>query len=398
MKSSNLIGATFLVAGTCIGGGMLALPVDSAPGGFFPSFLNMIVSWVFMTLTALLLVEVAIWMEEGTHYMTMASRLLGKPGKYISLFLFLFMAYLSMVAYTTGGSLLLQGVFQGSSFVFEHLLAVMIFSLLFGSLFLLGTVILGRINALLVTGMIIAYLGLITFGVGEIQPLYLLRSNLVQIFPAFPIFLTIFSFQMIVPSLVPYLQRDAKRLRKAIIFGTSIPLVVYLLWQLVILGSVPYQGEFGLKQALFEGKAATEPFRNIVKQPYLIWFADFFSFFAVTTSYLGVGLGLFDFLADSLKLTKKGWRKGLLVSMIVVPSIIISIAFPRAFILLLEITGGYGDTILNGLLPISMVYAGRYIQKRESEYQLFGGKSLLIALALFGLFVIGIQTINLLSY
>ena len=86
----NLFGATLLIAGTCIGGGMLALPVDTGLAGFFPAALFMILSWAFMTATALLLVEANLWMEEGTHVMTMATRLLGKFGKYTSLVLFLF--------------------------------------------------------------------------------------------------------------------------------------------------------------------------------------------------------------------------------------------------------------------------------------------------------------------
>lgn len=37
MKGHRLIGGILLVSGTAIGAGMLAIPVVSAPGGFFPS-------------------------------------------------------------------------------------------------------------------------------------------------------------------------------------------------------------------------------------------------------------------------------------------------------------------------------------------------------------------------
>ena len=38
MFSNRIVGGTLLVAGTSIGAGMLALPVVTALGGFFPAF------------------------------------------------------------------------------------------------------------------------------------------------------------------------------------------------------------------------------------------------------------------------------------------------------------------------------------------------------------------------
>jgi tyrosine-specific transport protein len=84
VKKGTVFGATLLVSGTCIGGGMLALPVITAPAGFFPSLVLMGACWVFMTLTGLLLIEANLWMEEGAHITTMASRLLGRFGKVCS--------------------------------------------------------------------------------------------------------------------------------------------------------------------------------------------------------------------------------------------------------------------------------------------------------------------------
>jgi len=34
---SAVLGGAFLIAGTCIGAGMLGLPIKTAAGGFFPS-------------------------------------------------------------------------------------------------------------------------------------------------------------------------------------------------------------------------------------------------------------------------------------------------------------------------------------------------------------------------
>ena len=83
LNFARTMAALFLVAGTCIGGGMLALPVATGMSGFLPSIAMMTLCWISMTLTALLLLEVSMWMEDGVHLISMTSRILGMPGKVI---------------------------------------------------------------------------------------------------------------------------------------------------------------------------------------------------------------------------------------------------------------------------------------------------------------------------
>lgn len=93
VKKGSVISAMFLVGGTCIGGGMLALPVATGVSGFLPSLVIMIACWAAMTIAALLLIEVSLWMEEGVHLISMTSRILGVPGKILSWILYLFICY-----------------------------------------------------------------------------------------------------------------------------------------------------------------------------------------------------------------------------------------------------------------------------------------------------------------
>jgi tyrosine-specific transport protein len=392
----NLLGAVFLIAGTCIGGGMLALPVDTGIAGFFPSLLGLVLSWLFMTATALLLLEASLWMEEGTHVMTIASRLLGRFGKGLSLFLFLFMGYLSLIAYTTGGAQILVALSQVIGGVtLSHLLSLFLFVGFFGLIILFGTNSVGRINTILVAGMIFAYLGLVSFGFFDIHLSYLYHSNMNHLFKAFPILLTIFSFQMIIPSLVPYLNRDVKKLKTAIIVGTTVAFVIYLLWQWVILGTIPPSNDGSVTRSQLEGQIVTGSFRKAASHPFLAYCADFFSFFAISTSFLGIGLSLYDFLADALKQPKKGLGKVILITLVLGPSLLFAVIYPQSFLTLLEVTGGFGDAILNGLLPVCMVFAGRYIKGYESIISIKGGRFTLAVLAAYAIFVIGTQVQNL---
>lgn len=380
----TVISAMFLVAGTCIGGGMLALPVATGISGFFPSIVIMLICWLAMTSTALLLLEVSLWMEEGVHIITMTSRLLGIPGKVISWCLYLFICYASIVAYTAGGGSL---IIKGYDLLFHQTLSkelgCLIFIVLFGSLIDLGTRVVGRLNAILFTAMIAAYVALIATGVGEVRPERLQHQYWSYSLMAIPLTLTTFSFQTMVPSLTPYLKRNAKALRWAIIGGTTITFLAYAIWQWLILGIVPVEGPNGLAEALRIGEPPTQFLREHVVGKWVGMLAEYFAFFAIVTSFLGIALGLFDFLSDGLRIRKEGKGKWLLAALIIIPTLIFATQFERVFLVAMETTGGIGDSILNGMIPVLMVWLGRYHRQFEGPYRMSGGKPALIAIFCF---------------
>lgn len=392
----RILSAVLLIAGTTVGGGMLGLPIETAVAGFWPSLAVLFISCLFMMLTGLLLVEVSLWMEEGAHMMTMASRLLGKPGRILSILLYLFMAYASLVAYIAGGSAIVgNAVYLVTNISWSYWESCALFSLTFGCIVFLGTNVIGRVNAILVIGMVAAYIGLVKVGTTEIQPHLLSRGSWFHSLMGMPLILTTFSYQLIVPSLTTYLDRNPKSLRIAVIGGTLIPFFFYGIWQLVVLGAVPLEGPNGLAEALAYGRTAVEPLRDYVGHRMLSLYSEYFAFFALVTSFLGIALGLFDFFADLFKMKKDGWGKSFLGGCVIIPSMVLAIIFPNAFIFSLQISGGYGDAILNGMMPVLMIWVGRYIKKMKGPYQVFGGRYLLVGIFSFALLVLLVQTLKL---
>lgn len=384
--------AALLVAGTSIGGGMLALPVSTGAAGFVPSFVLMFLCWGFMTLTGLLLLEANLWMKEGAHIITISASLLGPVGKAVSWVIFLFISYASLVAYIAGGgSMMQEAVNMATGMNMPQWIACLIFIALFGIVIDLGAKIVGRVNAMLVGAMVIAYAALVTFGIPEINADFLTHKDWTKTLIAAPIVLTIFSFQCIVPSLTIYLKRNAKALRIAIVSGTTITLIVYLIWEFLVLGTVPRNGVDSLAQALEQGEAATDFYRQAVGNPWVSGIAAFFAFFALATSFLGLGLGLFDFLSDGLKIKKKGMGKFILGTLIIVPSLTFALVYERAFLVALDTSGGFGDTILNGIMPALMVWMGRYYYKHKGQFSIPGGRPLLVTVIVFYLCVFSLQ-------
>lgn len=394
-KKGSLVGATLLVAGTCIGGGMLALPVATGGAGFFPSFVMMLIGWAFMTTTALLLAEANLWMEEGAHVITLASRLLGPVGKAISWILYLFIGYASLVAYTAGGGeLLAMGFEKFFGVVIPQNLAILLFVVVFGLVIYLGNIVVGRVNTFLMIGLIVSYFLLIGSGFHHVRWDYLQRSSWGNTLIAVPLLLTIFSFQTIVPSLTLYLKQDGRALRISIILGTTMALLVYLIWEWLVLGTIHLDGEYGLASALEMGKPITGFLGLSVGSAWLGGIADFFAFFSLVTSFLGIALGLFDFLADGLKIKEEKWGNVALGLLVAIPTLFFALSMERVFLRALDASGGIGDAILNGLFPALMVWVGRYYQKRVSDYQTPGGKPLLVFVMCYALFVFTIELLG----
>ena len=90
-KTGTLFGGALLVAGTTIGGGMLALPILTGLGGFFPALVIYVLCWLFMATTALLFVEVFLWSPKEVNIISMAEMTMGGVGKVIAWILYLFL-------------------------------------------------------------------------------------------------------------------------------------------------------------------------------------------------------------------------------------------------------------------------------------------------------------------
>lgn len=387
MKHGSIFGGSLLVAGTAIGGGMLGLPVLTSPGGFVPSIFIYIACWLFMCLTGLLFLEISLHMEKDANIVTMAERTLGMPGKIFAWILYLFLFYCLTLAYIIGCGDIFSSLSQG---LIPRWLGSCVFLLLFGPFVYLGAKVVGKLNYFLMAGLFISFFTFVIIGIPEVKLENLAHMNFGLALLALPIAFISFAYQGIIPTLVTYLDRDAKKARACIFIGTLIPLITYIIWQWLILGIIPLEGEGGLKMAIEEGRNAVYPLKYHLNHPYILVIGGSFAFFALVTSFFGVTLGLFDFLRDGLKLNQTVHEKLFLIALIFLPPLVISFFHPDIFLLALDYAGGYGASLLLGLLPILMAASLRRIHPQYTP-QVGGGKIVLILLTLFVLFELAIE-------
>lgn len=380
----HVVGGTLLIAGTTIGVGMLALPVATGPGGFVPSMIIYLICWAFMLCTGLLLVEVSLWMPKDTSFISMADKMLGPVGRGIFWVVYLFLFVTVMIAHAAGGGAVLLDI---TGWGLPNWAAVLIYSGVLAPVVYLGARSVDRLNMFLISGVVICYLAFLAVSFGKVDFTLLSYSNWGKAWYALPILFTAFTYQVIIPTLMNYMERDVKKIRLAIFFGSSIPLVIYLVWEFVILGIIPSEGPNGLIEAGKAGQNAIGPLKQLVPQVFHI--GKYFGFFALTTSFIPLALSFFDFLADGLKWEKKGMRRATLCAVVFGGPMLIAIAYPTIFLTALGYAGGISCAFLFGLMPPLLAWVGRYIKKYPNErHQLPGGKPVLVGLMIFALFIL----------
>lgn len=389
---NRLIGGILLVAGTTIGAGMLALPIVTGLAGVIPSIALFIAYWVFMTFTAFLMLEVTLWVGEHTNLTTMARRTLGRGGAFFSWFIYLFLLYTLTTAYIAGsGPIFLDFITYLTGWNPPSWIGPIPLLTIFGFAVYQGTKSVDYINRLLMIGLAVAYILMTIILMPHVENKLLERMDWNYLWMAVSIVSTSFGFHIIIPTLTDYLHRDIKQLRRAIFIGSVIPLVVYIIWEVITLGIIPLEG---LINGYVQGIDGATLLSANLSDSQISLIARCFSLFAIVTSFLGVSLSLSDFLADWLKIRKTTKGRALLYLLTFFPPLLITLFDPRAFLHALEYAGAFGVVTLLGILPVLMVWRGRYVQKQKSEFVTPGGKTALIIALVISISVIVLEIAN----
>ncbi len=391
-KKGSVLGGMLLIAGSCIGAGMLALPIVTGLSGFFPSLGMFFLAWLFMTATALLLVEVNGWFSRQVNLLTMTEHSLGKWGKGICWVTYLFLFYALLVAYISGIGSLSSTFFEVNIHTaLSPWVGSLVFVILFGAIVALGTRKVDLFNRGLMFGKIGFFILLVLVGAQYVKPHLLLRVEPSYAASALPLLVIAFGFHNMIPSLTAYLKGDLKRVRVTILGGSLLAFGIYLIWEVLVLGIVPIAGPNGLIESLSKDHEASQAISAIVGSPSIRLFAQGLAFFAILTSFLAQSLSLVHFLADGLKINYKKHENMGLCLLALLPPLIFSIIYPQLFFKALNFAGGICAVILFGILPATMVWIGRYKKATPGAYKMPGGKPALVLIFSFALFILYIQ-------
>ena len=428
---NKTLGTTLLVSGTMIGAGMLAMPLTSAGIGFTFTVVLLISLWLLLTYSALLFVEVYQTTESDSGIGTLSALYFGNAGRVVSTTVMFVFLYALLAAYISGGGEILMKATQSSGLfgqegIFLHFIEnfgiqvqsggvfvsamdaagltnevnifnvspdmtlkifVGIFTAFFGSFVIISTKVVDGFNRLLFFVMLVALVVVmfVMFPKASVQNLMAMPLDNALIISAAPIFFTSYGFHGSIPSLVKYMEGDVRGLRIAIVAGSAITLVGYILWQLSTHG-VLSQGEF--TQILKENPTLyglIEASRHITGSEIIASAVQLFSALALVTSFLGVALGLFDCTEDMLR---KGLHinagRLLLGAITFLPPVLFAYFYPD-FIAALSYAGQM-FAFFAVVLPVGLVWKARR-RYPNLPYRVAGGDVALIIALVIGIVV-----------
>ena len=340
----RFIGSILLIAGTSIGAGMLALPVVLAVEGFITTIFLLLGCWVVMVFGAFLILEANLWLSSNSNMVSMAKATLGNVGQTIAWIVYLLLLYSLLCAYISSMSDVVQHILLGININAKPWVSAAFVVLVFAGIVYCGMRTVDVANRLLVAVKFGAYALLIFMLVPHVSIAKLLVGKISVNISTLTVIIASFGFATIVPSLRVYLKGDVRKLKLAILIGSLIPLLLYLLWIAVVQGTVHKQGAHGLLQVAASAQVTSSLISVLSQQVQSLSFSSFVHIFidvCVTTSCLGVSLCLTDFLSDGLQLRKTGKEGAFVYLFAYTPPLIVVIFAPGIFIKALSYAGIY---------------------------------------------------------
>jgi tyrosine-specific transport protein len=391
----KILGSIAIVAGTAIGAGMLALPLATAALGIVPAVMLLFVIWGISAYTSLLMLEINLKAGVGDNVHAITGKTLGKTGQLIQGASFLSLLFALTAAYLTGGASLLvlkaQAIFD---ITLDKQMAVLLFTVFLGGFAAFGVALIDKASRLLFSLMVALLILVVLFLLPEVEMGTLASKSFELVLDAdgvnlwmaaIPVVFTSFGFHVCIATLVGYLEGEANTLRKVLLIGSTLPLVCYLLWLTVTLGTLggetitSFNGSLGALVSALQAVAESE-----IVSKFIGLFADL----ALITSFLGVTMSLFDFVSEltRAKATLFGRLQTWLITF--VPPLLCALYYPDGFVKVLGFAA-IPLVIMIIFLPIAMALGQR--KQAIAGYQVSGGKPALVLTGLVGLAIIFAQ-------
>lgn len=355
-KSVSAMSMMFIVVGNMLGAGILALPVNLCAAGFYPSVAATLLLWVLMTYTALIYSEQkSLTTNEHADLPTFFQHELGDAGKWVTIVANLIILYGVLVAYLCGISAIIMSL---QSTLSKPVVMVIYFALVTG-MTAFGMTMMKKCTPYMVTIMWITFGAMVFMVVPDVSSVNLEKLDWTYIPAGLPVLLMAFHFHNIIPSICRTLNHDRKKIRTAIIGGTTIGMVMNIIWLLVVLGALPLSNpetHIDLITAFGNNDPATIPLEKLLQTPAFTYIALIFAVVAMSTAFMANGTALMSFMRD-LTTTHLGTQNKILVwSLSFIPPLMVGLIYPDIFLIAINLVGGVGECIIFGILPGFIVW------------------------------------------
>lgn len=303
---SKVLGSMLMVAGTTIGAGMLVMPINSAEVGLLATIIELVLFFLLMLLPALVVVEGAQFAPRGSTVAGILRLEFGNLGFFIGNVLFYIFVYSLVCAYIAGLSSVFAEILGVAKEYHNYFIVAMVIPL--GLIVTFTSRFADLVNRTFFYIMCIAFAILVVMSLPnlEVQNLSSLPISSKAVLKSVPILFLAYGYHIIIPALSDYLDRNAKDLRTALVGGMLIPLVVFIIWNVMV------HGQASQAQLIeFTKNGESINIANLISKNNPSKFLEIsitvFSISALLTSFIGVSLALITTLKETFakKLPKK---------------------------------------------------------------------------------------------
>ena len=382
MKNHTL-GSGLLVAGTSIGAGMLALPLVAAMTGLWWVLALMLLMSSLACYGGLLIAEACRACPEAENLHGVVGQLLGRSGQIVTVFGMLFLYYSLCAAYISGGALVLQNLLQKAQLTVSQPVAALYVALAAAILVVAGTTIVDAVNRVMFGSMLLILLWALLILLPDIQFSHfsVSQSTSPALMAVLPVLYTSYGYHCAVPTVVLYVGGNPRKFRQALMGGSALPFTIYVLWMVAVIGVLSNTRVLSFSGQPDAVSLLISSLGNASASSVLSYLISAFAALAIATSFLGVSLGLFDYLAEVTHRVHdlKGRIQTIILTLLL--PLLAALFLPGSFVTAL----GYAAialVILAVYIPAALVWKVRKLNLEE-PYQVAGGKvGLLVALVL----------------
>ncbi|MAG15658.1 hypothetical protein CMO88_01205 [Candidatus Woesearchaeota archaeon] len=363
----NFFGAIATLVGTTIGAGVLGIPFVVAQAGSFIGVGHIIIIGVAIILLNLYLGEVVLRTKDKHQLTGYAERYLGNNGKRVMAFSMVLLNYGALTAYIIGVGIALSSITALSTFTSSILFFIIAAAIVYFGLKAVEE------SEMVLTFFVIAIVAVITFIAffsGSFEPVNLSSFDLSKIAIPYGVVLFAFAGALAIPEMSQELGKNKKLLKKAIIIGGIIPLTIYALFALAVVGITGAD----------TSQVATIKLGEVLG-PQVLLAANLFAIFAMATSFLAIGLALKQMYNFDYNINKNiSWGLAVIIP---IAAFLIGI---KEFIPVLAIAGGVAGG-LQGIMIVLMHHNAKKLGQRKPEFSI--GDNKIISILLVLMFVAG---------
>ena len=380
-QQPSLLGGTCIIASVCVGAGMLGLPSAGAGAWTLWSIGAITLTMMVMTLSGWMLLEAFKHYDLRVSFDTVTRDLLGTRVNWFN----------NLMVYFVGGILLYAYISSSGQIIHDVLginekIASVLFVLVFSAVVWHSTRAVDRISVLLIALMVMTFVFGISGLASNVDMATLFASHGDSYAPfamaILPVALTSFGYHHSASSMRAYYGEERKA-SHAIAGGTLIALALYVLWVISIFGNLPRE-QFG--PVLEDGgnvDALLSALSSVIASDKVAGAINAFSMAAILSSFIGVGLGVFDFLADFFHFddTRQGRAKSWLVTFI--PPLLLSLMFPFGFVMAIGYAGA-AATVWTCIIPALLARKTRQRFPDDRGFKTPGGQAMIWLTITFG--------------